>query len=74
MTRLTAGGRWGHRPYLAGVPHYNIESYSLKKYLRERSAIPFPQIETDYSESDAGQQKVRIEAFLEILHRSLGAA
>lgn len=57
-----------------GCHTYNIESYSLKKYLQERSGIPFLQIETDYSESDAGQLKVRIEAFLEILHRSLGAA
>lgn len=57
-----------------GCHTYNIESYSLKKYLQERSAIPFLQIETDYSESDAGQLKVRIEAFLEILHRSMGTA
>lgn len=52
-----------------GCHTYNIESYSLKKYLQDRSGIPFLQIETDYSESDAGQLKVRIEAFLEILHR-----
>ncbi|WP_088225102.1 double-cubane-cluster-containing anaerobic reductase [Desulfosporosinus sp. FKB] len=46
---------------------YNIESYSLKKYLQERKTVPFLQIETDYSESDIEQLKVRIEAFLEII-------
>ena len=57
-----------------GCHTYNIESYSLRKYLQERSNIPFLQIETDYSESDTGQLKVRIEAFLEILHRLQGAS
>ncbi|WP_343213566.1 2-hydroxyacyl-CoA dehydratase family protein [Geobacter grbiciae] len=53
-----------------GCHTYNIESYSLKKYLQERTAIPFFQIETDYSESDTEQLKVRIEAFLKILNRT----
>nr|WP_306534771.1 double-cubane-cluster-containing anaerobic reductase [Geobacter sp.] len=57
-----------------GCHTYNIESYSLKKYLQERTAIPFLQIETDYSESDTEQLKVRIEAFLEILQRARGSA
>lgn len=57
-----------------GCHTYNIESYSLKKYLQERSATPFLQIETDYSESDTEQLKVRIEAFLEILHRARRSA
>jgi benzoyl-CoA reductase/2-hydroxyglutaryl-CoA dehydratase subunit BcrC/BadD/HgdB len=57
-----------------GCHTYNIESYSLKKYLQDRSEIPFLQIETDYSESDTGQLKVRIEAFLEILHRLLDSS
>jgi benzoyl-CoA reductase/2-hydroxyglutaryl-CoA dehydratase subunit BcrC/BadD/HgdB len=57
-----------------GCHTYNIESYSLKKYLQDRSGIPFLQIETDYSESDTGQLKVRIEAFLEILHRLLSSS
>lgn len=46
---------------------YNIESYSLKKSVQETSKVPFLQIETDYSESDTEQLKVRIEAFLEMI-------
>jgi benzoyl-CoA reductase/2-hydroxyglutaryl-CoA dehydratase subunit BcrC/BadD/HgdB len=57
-----------------GCHTYNIESYSLKKHLQERSGMPFLQIETDYSESDSGQLKVRIEAFLEILQRLQGSS
>ena len=50
-----------------GCHTYNIESYSLKKYLQEKISLPFLQIETDYSESDVEQLKVRIEAFLEMI-------
>ncbi|HWQ40580.1 MAG TPA: double-cubane-cluster-containing anaerobic reductase [Desulfosporosinus sp.] len=50
-----------------GCHTYNIESYSLKKYLQEKRTLPFLQIETDYSESDVEQLKVRIEAFLEMI-------
>lgn len=46
---------------------YNIESYSLKKYIQDTKQLPFLQIETDYSESDIEQLKVRIEAFLEMI-------
>ncbi|WP_045576257.1 double-cubane-cluster-containing anaerobic reductase [Desulfosporosinus sp. I2] len=46
---------------------YNIESYSLKKYLQGKKNLSFLQIETDYSESDVEQLKVRIEAFLEMI-------
>lgn len=48
---------------------YNIESYRLHRQVREQTALPFLQIETDYSESDTEQLKIRIEAFLEIIHR-----
>jgi len=53
-----------------GCHTYNIESYSLKRHVRETANIPFLQIETDYSESDTEQLKVRIEAFLEMISRS----
>jgi benzoyl-CoA reductase/2-hydroxyglutaryl-CoA dehydratase subunit BcrC/BadD/HgdB len=46
---------------------YNVESLRLKQYLQARGATPFLQIETDYSESDTEQLKVRIEAFLEMV-------
>lgn len=44
---------------------YNIESYNVGKFVKEELKLPFTQIETDYSDSDRGQIKVRIEAFLE---------
>ena len=53
-----------------GCHTYNIESYSLKKHVQETSNVPFLQIETDYSESDTEQLKVRIEAFLEMISRA----
>ncbi len=46
---------------------YNIESYSLRRYLQQETGLPFLQIETDYSESDSEQLKLRLEAFLELL-------
>jgi benzoyl-CoA reductase/2-hydroxyglutaryl-CoA dehydratase subunit BcrC/BadD/HgdB len=50
-----------------GCHTYNIESFSLKRHLQSGARIPFMQIETDYSESDSEQLKVRIEAFLEMI-------
>jgi benzoyl-CoA reductase/2-hydroxyglutaryl-CoA dehydratase subunit BcrC/BadD/HgdB len=50
-----------------GCHTYNIESFSLKKHLQAGKKVPFMQIETDYSESDSEQLKVRIEAFLEMI-------
>lgn len=46
---------------------YNIESYTVKNFVKDQLNLPFLQVETDYSESDAGQIKVRVEAFLETL-------
>ncbi len=46
---------------------YNIESYSIGKFVKERYGLPFLHIETDYSESDTEQLRVRIEAFLEMV-------
>jgi benzoyl-CoA reductase/2-hydroxyglutaryl-CoA dehydratase subunit BcrC/BadD/HgdB len=53
-----------------GCHTYNIESFSLKQFVQDKVGLPFLQIETDYSESDTEQLKVRIEAFLEILGRA----
>jgi benzoyl-CoA reductase/2-hydroxyglutaryl-CoA dehydratase subunit BcrC/BadD/HgdB len=50
-----------------GCHTYNIESFTLKKHLQAGVKVPFMQIETDYSESDSEQLKVRIEAFLEMV-------
>ncbi|KAB3534817.1 2-hydroxyacyl-CoA dehydratase [Alkaliphilus pronyensis] len=44
---------------------YNIESFTVKKFVKDTLNLPFIQVETDYSDSDEGQLKVRLEAFLE---------
>lgn len=45
---------------------YDTESRSVAEALKEEG-IPCLEIETDYSDSDAGQLRTRIEAFLEVL-------
>ena len=50
-----------------GCQTYDVESWSVKKFVREELRLPFLQIVTDYSETDTEQLKVRIEAFLEML-------
>ncbi len=46
---------------------YNVESYTVRNFVKNELGLPFLQIETDYSDSDVGQIKVRVEAFLETL-------
>lgn len=46
---------------------YAIESFTVKKFVEEELALPFIQIETDYSDSDTGQIKTRVEAFVETI-------
>ncbi|MEW9123345.1 MAG: double-cubane-cluster-containing anaerobic reductase [Thermotaleaceae bacterium] len=46
---------------------YNIESYTVRQFAKEKLNLPFIQVETDYSDSDVGQLKVRLEAFLETI-------
>lgn len=46
---------------------YNLESFTLQQGLQKHHDLPFLQIETDYSEGDSEQLRVRIEAFLEML-------
>lgn len=50
-----------------GCQTYAVESWSLKKFVSEELYLPFLQMETDYSEADTEQLKVRIEAFIEML-------
>lgn len=50
-----------------GCQTYAVESWTLKKYVQNTLNKPFLHIETDYSETDTEQLKVRIEAFLEML-------
>ncbi len=46
---------------------YNIESYNIEKFVNDKFGLPFLHLETDYSESDTEQLRVRIEAFLEMV-------
>lgn len=50
-----------------GCQTYAVESWSLKKFVRDELRLPFLQVETDYSETDTQQIKVRIEAFIEMM-------
>ena len=52
-----------------GCHTYNVESRVLKDYLARHGNVPLLQIETDYSQGDAGQIKTRVEAFLEMVTR-----
>lgn len=46
---------------------YNIESYPVQRFVQEKFGLPFLHLESDYSEADTEQLRVRIEAFLEML-------
>ncbi len=46
---------------------YNVEAYRVNEFVQETLGIPTLHLETDYSESDTGQLRVRIEAYLEML-------
>ncbi|MEG0128860.1 2-hydroxyacyl-CoA dehydratase family protein [Clostridium sp.] len=45
---------------------YAVESYSVKKVCQENS-VGFLNLETNYSSSDMGQVRTRLEAFVEML-------
>ncbi len=46
---------------------YNIESHKIKEHIQEKHRMPFLKIETDYSQSDIGQIRTRVEALFEML-------
>lgn len=50
-----------------GCQTYAVEAWTLKKFVQNDLGLPYLQVETDYSETDTEQLKVRIEAFLEML-------
>ncbi len=52
---------------------YNIESYFVRNFVKDELNLPFLQVETDYSDSDLGQIKVRVEAFLETINTRVTA-
>ncbi len=45
---------------------YNIESIKVGKNVRDKHGLPFLKIVTDYSQSDVGQIRIRVEALLEM--------
>jgi len=47
---------------------YNVESYKVMKHAKDKH-IPFLKIETDYSTTDVGQIRTRVEALFETLSR-----
>ncbi|SPD75345.1 conserved hypothetical protein [uncultured Desulfobacterium sp.] len=44
---------------------FNIESYRVGELVKEKHDLPFLHVVTDFSQSDAGQLRVRVEGFLE---------
>jgi len=45
---------------------YNIESHRIEQHVRGKHHLPFLKLETDFSESDVGQIRTRVQALLEI--------
>jgi len=45
---------------------YNIESFKVGEHIQEKHGLSFLKIVTDYSQSDVGQIRTRVEALLEI--------
>ena len=46
---------------------YNVETQSVKEFVNNEKNVPYMSIETDYSQTDIGQLKTRIAAFIEML-------
>lgn len=46
---------------------YSVETKNIKDLVAKEKEIPYMAIETDYSQSDIGQVKTRITAFIEML-------
>ncbi len=46
---------------------YNVEAVRIKNLAKEVLAVPYLQLETDYSQTDLGNLKIRVEAFLEMV-------
>lgn len=45
---------------------YNVESVKVEEHLKGRHRLPFLKVVTDYSQSDVGQIRTRVEALLEM--------
>ncbi|MBI4835392.1 MAG: 2-hydroxyacyl-CoA dehydratase [Planctomycetes bacterium] len=50
-----------------GCHTYNVESVLLEKHVKGRHKLPYLKLETDYSPSDSGRLKTRVQAMLEMV-------
>ena len=48
---------------------HNIESHKIKEHVMGKHKMPFLKIETDYSQSDVGQIRTRVEALMEMVRK-----
>jgi benzoyl-CoA reductase/2-hydroxyglutaryl-CoA dehydratase subunit BcrC/BadD/HgdB len=48
---------------------FNVESALVKRFATNELGLPYMKLETDFSESDAGQIRTRIEAFVEMIRK-----
>lgn len=48
---------------------YNVESHKVGQHVQEKHGLPFLKVVTDYSQSDVGQIRTRVEALLEMCRR-----
>ena len=46
---------------------YNVETFRIKNFINGEKDKPYMSLETDYSQSDIGQLRTRISAFIEML-------
>lgn len=46
---------------------YNVEAFQVNEMIQKNFGFPTLHLETDFSESDTEQLRVRIEAYLEML-------
>jgi len=46
---------------------YNIESYLVDRFVREKLGMPYMKVETDYSDADRERIKVRVQTLIEML-------
>jgi benzoyl-CoA reductase/2-hydroxyglutaryl-CoA dehydratase subunit BcrC/BadD/HgdB len=49
---------------------FNVESALVKRFATSELGLHYMKLETDFSESDAGQIRTRIEAFVEMISES----
>lgn len=46
---------------------YNVEAFVIRDYVQNQLNLPYMHLETDYSESDVEQLRVRVQAFVELI-------